>query len=232
MRLDRRHELRINLGCRLHRLCSTPCDAAHRTSGTTLEIETVISVGLQSLADRLDHFSSSASRDCNFFLAHNSSIASPYASCRSLSWRSYCSPHILRIGPQDVLHAPLAVIAHCSTSDGARVVLTARPGHGGLTLDDVQHQRAFALGGPTLDVFFHLRAQRRFLDYDVSRISLGRYKIIKTRRHFASNEAAVKLLWLTPRNVLAKSVRTAYGWKAAMNQFSILFAERFAAARE
>lgn len=34
-------------------------------------------VGLQSLADRLDHFSSSPNRDCNFFLARSSSIASP-----------------------------------------------------------------------------------------------------------------------------------------------------------
>ncbi|WP_224011307.1 IS256 family transposase, partial [Cupriavidus pinatubonensis] len=33
-------------------------------------------------------------------------------------------------------------------------------------------------------------------------------KIIKTRGHFPSDEAAIKLLWLALRNVLAKSVRT------------------------
>jgi len=56
-------------------------------------------------------------------------------------------------------------------------------------------------------------------------------KIIKTRGHFPTDEAAIKLLWLALRNVLAKSVRATFDWKAAMNQFAILFGERFTAAR-
>uniref|UniRef100_UPI0018DDC9FF transposase n=1 Tax=Cupriavidus sp. amp6 TaxID=388051 RepID=UPI0018DDC9FF len=57
-------------------------------------------------------------------------------------------------------------------------------------------------------------------------------KIIKTRGHFPSDEAAIKLLWLALRNVvLTKSVRTTYDWKSAMNQFAILYGERFTAAR-
>ncbi|MDR8737732.1 hypothetical protein FEQ03_05341 [Burkholderia pseudomultivorans] len=56
-------------------------------------------------------------------------------------------------------------------------------------------------------------------------------KIIKTRGHFPNDEAAVKLLWLALRNVLAKAVRTAFDWKSAMNQFAILFGERFTQAR-
>lgn len=56
-------------------------------------------------------------------------------------------------------------------------------------------------------------------------------KIIKTRGHFPTDEAAIKLLWLALRNVLAKSVRATFDWKAAMNQFAILFGDRFAAAR-
>jgi putative transposase len=56
-------------------------------------------------------------------------------------------------------------------------------------------------------------------------------KIIKTRGHFPNDEAAIKLLWLALRNVLAKSVRAAFDWKSAMNQFAILFGERFTAAR-
>lgn len=56
-------------------------------------------------------------------------------------------------------------------------------------------------------------------------------KIIKTRGHFPNDEAAIKLLWLALRNVLAKSVRAAFDWKAAMNQFAILFGERFTLAR-
>ncbi|HEX3382582.1 MAG TPA: IS256 family transposase, partial [Paraburkholderia sp.] len=56
-------------------------------------------------------------------------------------------------------------------------------------------------------------------------------KIIKTRGHFPNDEAAIKLLWLALRNVLAKSVRAAFDWKTAMNQFAILFGERFTSAR-
>ncbi|WP_425102723.1 IS256 family transposase, partial [Burkholderia ambifaria] len=52
-------------------------------------------------------------------------------------------------------------------------------------------------------------------------------KIIKTRGHFPNDEAAIKLLWLALRNVLAKTVRAAFDWKSAMNQFAILFGERF-----
>jgi transposase-like protein len=56
-------------------------------------------------------------------------------------------------------------------------------------------------------------------------------KIIKTRGHFPNDEAAIKLLWLALRNVLAKSVRVAFDWSSAMNQFAILFGERFTNAR-
>ena len=56
-------------------------------------------------------------------------------------------------------------------------------------------------------------------------------KIIKTRGHFPNDEAAIKLLWLALRNVLAKSVRASFDWKAAMNQFAILFGERFTKVR-
>ncbi|MBN3783708.1 IS256 family transposase [Burkholderia sp. Ac-20345] len=42
-------------------------------------------------------------------------------------------------------------------------------------------------------------------------------KIIKTRGHFPNDEAAIKLLWLALRNVLAKTVRSAFDWKNDMN---------------
>jgi transposase-like protein len=56
-------------------------------------------------------------------------------------------------------------------------------------------------------------------------------KIIKTRSHFPNDEAAIKLLWLALRNVLAKSVRAAFDWKSVMNQFAILFGDRFTRVR-
>ena len=56
-------------------------------------------------------------------------------------------------------------------------------------------------------------------------------KIIKTRGHFPSDDAATKLIWLALRNITAGWGRAAKDWKEAMNQFAILYAERFEAAR-
>src|SRR6476469_8741609 len=53
-------------------------------------------------------------------------------------------------------------------------------------------------------------------------------KIIKTRGHFPTDEAATKLIWLALRNVTAGWSRAAHDWKQAMNQFAILYADRFA----
>jgi len=52
-------------------------------------------------------------------------------------------------------------------------------------------------------------------------------KIIKTRGHFPSDEAATKLMWLALRNITAKWERGGIHWKAAMNQFAILYEGRF-----
>jgi transposase-like protein len=54
-------------------------------------------------------------------------------------------------------------------------------------------------------------------------------KIIKARGHFPSDEAALKLLWLALRNITADWSRGERDWKAAMNQFAVLYAERFQA---
>ena len=56
-------------------------------------------------------------------------------------------------------------------------------------------------------------------------------KIIKTRGHFPSDDAATKLIWLALRNITADWGRAAKDWKEAMNQFAILYAERFTEAR-
>ena len=52
-------------------------------------------------------------------------------------------------------------------------------------------------------------------------------KIIKTRGHFPNDDAATKLIWLALRNITAKWERTSYYWRAAMNQFAILYDGRF-----
>ena len=52
-------------------------------------------------------------------------------------------------------------------------------------------------------------------------------KIIKTRGHFPSDEAATKLIWLALHNITADWGRAANHWKSAMNQFAILYQDRF-----
>lgn len=54
-------------------------------------------------------------------------------------------------------------------------------------------------------------------------------KTLKTRGSFPSDEAALKLMYLSIRNVVAKW-DTIQGWKAAMNRYQILHGERIAAA--
>lgn len=55
-------------------------------------------------------------------------------------------------------------------------------------------------------------------------------KIIKTRGHFPSDDAASKLIWLALRNITADWGRAAHDWKTAMNQFAILYEDRFITA--
>jgi putative transposase len=57
-------------------------------------------------------------------------------------------------------------------------------------------------------------------------------KIIKSRGHFPSDDAASKLLWLALRNITADWGRAAHNWKEAMNQFAILYEERFTHAAQ
>lgn len=54
-------------------------------------------------------------------------------------------------------------------------------------------------------------------------------KIIKTRGSFPNEDAAIKLLYLALKNVIAKW-DTIQHWKAAMNRFQILYGDRIKAA--
>jgi putative transposase len=55
-------------------------------------------------------------------------------------------------------------------------------------------------------------------------------KIIKTRGHFPTDDAASKLIWLALRNITADWGTAAHHWKEAMNQFAILYDDRFTVA--
>ena len=52
-------------------------------------------------------------------------------------------------------------------------------------------------------------------------------KVLKSRGHFPSDEAAAKLMYLALRNIVRGWKVPAQHWQAAMNQFAIVFGERF-----
>lgn len=52
-------------------------------------------------------------------------------------------------------------------------------------------------------------------------------KIIKTRGHFPTDEAATKLLYLALRNILGKWKTASKEWRVAMPHLAVLFGERF-----
>jgi transposase-like protein len=55
-------------------------------------------------------------------------------------------------------------------------------------------------------------------------------KIVKNRGHFPSDEAATKLLYLALRNIVKDWKMPPRTWKEAVNQFAIMFGDRFTAA--
>jgi transposase-like protein len=55
-------------------------------------------------------------------------------------------------------------------------------------------------------------------------------KIIKTRGQFPTDDAANKLICLALRNITTDWGKAAHNWKEAMNQFAILYDDRFNAA--
>jgi len=78
--------------------------------------------------------------------------------------------------------------------------------------------------------FFAFPAQIRRVIYTtnaIESINARLRKIIKTRGHFPSDDAASKLIWLALRNITADWGRAAKDWKQAMNQFAILYDDRF-----
>lgn len=80
--------------------------------------------------------------------------------------------------------------------------------------------------------FFEFPVEIRKVVYTtnaVESLNMSLRKVIKTRGSFPSEDAGMKLLYLALRNVIAKW-ETIQGWKAALNQFEMLWGERIRAA--
>lgn len=61
----------------------------------------------------------------------------------------------------------------------------------------------------------------------IESLNMSLRKIIKNRGHFPSDEAATKLLYLALRNAAKKWTMPPRTWKQALNQFAVLFKDRF-----
>ena len=66
-----------------------------------------------------------------------------------------------------------------------------------------------------------------YTTYAIESINARLRKIIKTRGHFPSDDAATKLIWLALRNITADWGRAATAWRGAMIQFAIAYGDRF-----
>jgi len=78
--------------------------------------------------------------------------------------------------------------------------------------------------------FFAYPAEVRKIIYTTNAIeslNMQLRKILKTRGHFPSDEAATKLLYLALRNITKKWKSAPLNWKAAANQFAIQYGTRF-----
>jgi putative transposase len=54
--------------------------------------------------------------------------------------------------------------------------------------------------------------------------------VVKTHKHFQGQDSASILIWLALRTITRSSARAAAYWKTAMNQFAILYQDRFTRA--
>jgi putative transposase len=61
----------------------------------------------------------------------------------------------------------------------------------------------------------------------IESLHAGLRKIIKSRGHFPSDEAATKLIWLALSNIMADRNRSILGWSTAMNELALAYGDRF-----
>ena len=86
----------------------------------------------------------------------------------------------------------------------------------------------------TGDTFFAYPKEIRKIVYTTNAIKslqMQLRKVLKTRGHFPSDEAATKLIYLALGNITKKWKNPPLTWKQAATQFAIQFGERFFAAQ-
>jgi putative transposase len=139
----------------------------------------------------------------------------------SLNYATFKDRKTLATALKPIYTAPSAEAAHQALTEFAQTELGQR------YASVVQAwQRAWERVIP----FFTFAPEIRKIIYTTNAIeslNMQLRKIIKNRGHFPSDEAATKLIWLALRNIMADKMRSVLRWKAAMNQFAIVYGDRF-----
>jgi putative transposase len=127
------------------------------------------------------------------------------------------------------LAAALRVIYTAATADAASAALEAfAAGPWGRRFPTIP--KAWRAAWPHVIPFFAFPPDVRRVIYTTNAlesVNARVRKIIKTRGHFPTDEAATKLIWLALRNITAEWSKAAHHWKSALNQFAIVYEDRF-----
>jgi putative transposase len=151
------------------------------------------------------------------------------------TWQT-CVVHLLRRSlayanwkERKAFAAALRPIYTAPTADAAEAALTAvEAGPWGRRFPTVMI--AWRRAWPQVIPFFAFPPDIRRTIYTTNALeNVNRQirKSLKTRGHFPNDDAAIKLIWLAIRNLTAPWVRGERHWKDAMNQFAILYGDRF-----
>jgi putative transposase len=90
--------------------------------------------------------------------------------------------------------------------------------------------RVWQTAWPHVVPFFAFPPEVRRVMYTTNALEsvhAGIRKVIKSRGHFPSDEAAIKLVWLVLRNIAAGWTLPAARWKPALHAFAIAYGDRF-----
>jgi len=146
-----------------------------------------------------------------------------------------------------IVHLTRFSLAYCSWKDRAEVAGQLQMIYRAMTAEEASLRlkefeesvlgKKYALIGPSwrrhweeVIPFFSYPPEIRKLIYTTNAIeslNMQLRKVLKSRGHFPSDEAATKLIYLCLRKVIRGWVGKSQHWQEALNQFAIMFGERF-----
>lgn len=149
-----------------------------------------------------------------------------------------------------IVHLLRHSLSFCSWQDRRHVAKRLKAVYSAATADEARHQLELFSEDPwgkkypsivpswqrnweQVIPFFSYPLEVRKIMYTTNAIEslhMQLRKILKTRGHFPSDEAASKLIYLALRNITKKWRMPPVTWKRALSQFAVLFGSRFLAS--